>query len=126
MMPATDGCFGSRAAMLSRRGGSSTTDADPSVTPSRTTCSSRSVSRLIMSSAASSTTSRKRFGNLMNNVCKWARCRIAATSQREDGRLTIALEDDGPGLPAAHHGYAPRQPWTVVLECDGQAAILAL
>ncbi|PYM97469.1 MAG: hypothetical protein DME08_10420 [Candidatus Rokuibacteriota bacterium] len=35
---------------------------------------------------------------------------MAATSQREDGRLTIALEDDGPGLPAADHGYAPRRP----------------
>ncbi len=47
------------------------------------------------------------LGNLMDNACKWARGRVAATSRREDGRLTIAIEDDGPGLPAKHRGYAP-------------------
>ena len=47
------------------------------------------------------------LGNLMENACKWAHRRIAATSRRKDGRLTITIEDDGPGLPAEQQGYAP-------------------
>jgi signal transduction histidine kinase len=39
------------------------------------------------------------LGNLMDNACKWARRRVAATSRRDDGRLTITIDDDGPGLP---------------------------
>ena len=46
------------------------------------------------------------LGNLMENACKWAHRRIAATSRRKDGRLTITIEDDGPGLPAEQQGYA--------------------
>src|SRR5206468_4059837 len=44
--------------------------------------------------------------NLMDNACKWARGRIAATSRRDDGHLTITIEDDGPGLPSEQQGYA--------------------
>src|SRR5438034_5939505 len=40
------------------------------------------------------------LGNLMDNACKWARRRVVARSRRDDGRLTITIEDDGPGLPA--------------------------
>src|SRR5207245_7002758 len=40
------------------------------------------------------------LGNLMDNACKWARRRVAATSRRDEGRLTTTGEDDGPGLPA--------------------------
>src|SRR5437899_12045325 len=47
------------------------------------------------------------LGNLMDNACKWARGRIAATSRHDDGRLTITIEDDGPGLPGDLQGYAP-------------------
>ena len=47
------------------------------------------------------------LGNLMDNACKWARGRIAATSRHDDGRLTITIEDDGPGLPGELQGYAP-------------------
>jgi len=47
------------------------------------------------------------LGNLMDNACKWARGRIAATSRRDGGCLTIAIEDDGPGLPEGQQGYAP-------------------
>src|SRR5207244_2925438 len=47
------------------------------------------------------------LGNLMDNACKWARGRIAATSRRDGGCLTIAIEDDGPGLPEEQQAYAP-------------------
>ena len=46
------------------------------------------------------------LGNLMDNACKWARRRVAATSRRDDGRLTITIEDDGPGLPSEQQGDA--------------------
>jgi len=47
------------------------------------------------------------LGNLMDNACKWARRRVAATSRREAGRLTITIEDDGLGLPAEQQALAP-------------------
>jgi signal transduction histidine kinase len=50
-------------------------------------------------------------GNLMDNACKWARHRIrlnvervSAPQARRDG-LTLVVEDDGPGIPAAEHGH---------------------
>ena len=46
------------------------------------------------------------LGNLMDNACKWARRRVAATSRHDDGRLTITIEDDGPGLPSEQQGDA--------------------
>jgi len=46
------------------------------------------------------------LGNLMENACKWARCRIAATSRHDDGLLTITIEDDGPGLAHEQQGHA--------------------
>ena len=46
------------------------------------------------------------LGNLMDNACKWARGRVAITSRRDDGRLTMVIEDDGPGLPAEQQGFA--------------------
>jgi len=46
------------------------------------------------------------LGNLMDNACKWARHRIAATSQSDNGRVTITIEDDGPGLPHEQQGHA--------------------
>lgn len=43
------------------------------------------------------------LGNLCDNACKWAKGRVAvevatAASRRPPGRLTITIEDDGPGL----------------------------
>ena len=46
------------------------------------------------------------LGNLMDNACKWACGRVAITSRRDDGRLTMVIEDDGPGLPAEQQGFA--------------------
>ena len=41
------------------------------------------------------------LGNLMDNACKWARRRVRVAG-RAEGRdaLLLAVEDDGPGLPA--------------------------
>lgn len=43
------------------------------------------------------------LGNLCDNACKWARSNVhvtvsASTSRRPPGRLTIRIDDDGPGL----------------------------
>ena len=38
------------------------------------------------------------LGNLLDNACRWARTRIALTSALAGGRLTIDVDDDGPGL----------------------------
>jgi signal transduction histidine kinase len=40
------------------------------------------------------------IGNLLDNACKWARRRVSITSSITDGRLLIAIDDDGPGLEA--------------------------
>lgn len=40
------------------------------------------------------------IGNLLDNAFKWARARVRVTARLADpGRLEIAVEDDGPGLP---------------------------
>lgn len=38
------------------------------------------------------------LGNLVDNACKWARSRVEIQSARDDGRIVIAVDDDGPGL----------------------------
>lgn len=38
-------------------------------------------------------------GNLMDNACKWARRQVAVSTAVRHGRLLIAIEDDGPGIP---------------------------
>ncbi|MGA0582821.1 MAG: ATP-binding protein [Castellaniella sp.] len=38
------------------------------------------------------------LGNVLDNAGKWARRRVRVTARREDGELTIRVEDDGPGL----------------------------
>lgn len=43
------------------------------------------------------------LGNLCDNACKWAKSKVAvevtqSTSRRPPGRLTIHIDDDGPGL----------------------------
>ncbi len=43
-------------------------------------------------------------GNLLDNACKWAATRVRISARRGDGErrpfLTLAFDDDGPGLPA--------------------------
>ena len=38
------------------------------------------------------------LGNLLDNACKWARSRVIVTSTMHDDCLSIAVDDDGPGL----------------------------
>ena len=38
------------------------------------------------------------LGNLLDNACKWAKCRIVLEASRIDDRLVLTLDDDGPGL----------------------------
>lgn len=38
------------------------------------------------------------LGNLMDNACKWARSEVRITLSNSDNRLTLRVEDDGPGL----------------------------
>ena len=40
------------------------------------------------------------LGNLIDNACKWARGRVRVRGVRADSRLTLTIEDDGPGLTA--------------------------
>lgn len=42
------------------------------------------------------------LGNLMDNACKWARSRLRVSAWLDDGRLKIAVEDDGEGIAPAH------------------------
>ncbi len=38
------------------------------------------------------------LGNLLDNACKWARSRVAISSSIDEDRLSISVDDDGPGL----------------------------
>jgi signal transduction histidine kinase len=38
------------------------------------------------------------LGNLLDNACKWAKSRVRIASQVTDRRVTIAVDDDGPGI----------------------------
>jgi signal transduction histidine kinase len=45
------------------------------------------------------------LGNLCDNACKWAKGRVvvtvaARTARKQPGRLSITIDDDGPGLSA--------------------------
>ena len=39
------------------------------------------------------------IGNLLDNACKWARSQVRFSLATAEGRLTVRIEDDGPGLP---------------------------
>ena len=41
------------------------------------------------------------LGNLLDNACKWAKSKVALNVVPEGSRLTLFVEDDGPGLPDA-------------------------
>lgn len=38
-------------------------------------------------------------GNLLDNALKWSASRILVSSREENGRVTVSVEDDGPGIP---------------------------
>lgn len=38
------------------------------------------------------------LGNLCDNACKWARSRVRVVAHCRDRRLSVAIEDDGPGI----------------------------
>lgn len=38
------------------------------------------------------------LGNLLDNACKWARSRVVISSWVDDARVSICVDDDGPGL----------------------------
>lgn len=40
------------------------------------------------------------LGNLVENACKWAQSKVVMESSESGGRITIQIDDDGPGLPA--------------------------
>ena len=41
------------------------------------------------------------LGNVLDNACKWTRTRVTAASAAASGWITIDVDDDGPGVPAA-------------------------
>jgi signal transduction histidine kinase len=41
------------------------------------------------------------LGNLLDNACKWARSRVVISSSRAGDRVTIVVDDDGPGIDPA-------------------------
>ncbi len=46
-------------------------------------------------------------GNLIDNACKWASALVSVTAARkEDGRLEVLVDDDGPGLAAEERAAA--------------------
>jgi signal transduction histidine kinase len=38
------------------------------------------------------------LGNLVDNACKWAKCRIEVRSSAGNGHIVTTVDDDGPGL----------------------------
>jgi signal transduction histidine kinase len=41
------------------------------------------------------------LGNLLDNACTFARSRVVVRSAADRGRVTITVDDDGPGLDPA-------------------------
>lgn len=49
------------------------------------------------------------LGNLGDNACKWARSRVSIVALRQGDRLSVAIEDDGPGIaPPAREAVLAR------------------
>jgi signal transduction histidine kinase len=38
------------------------------------------------------------LGNLLDNACKWARAQVVVRSARDDERIVVTVDDDGPGI----------------------------
>ena len=49
------------------------------------------------------------LGNVIDNACKWARTRVQVNVELKDKRISIAIEDDGVGIPEAkrEHVFKP-------------------
>ncbi|MEH6458939.1 ATP-binding protein [Chitinimonas sp. JJ19] len=41
------------------------------------------------------------FGNLLDNAAKWAKGRVRVTAEQQGNKLTVRIEDDGPGFSDA-------------------------
>jgi len=41
------------------------------------------------------------LGNLLDNVCKWAKSNVKIQSAQENGAVVLTVDDDGPGLPVS-------------------------
>jgi signal transduction histidine kinase len=39
------------------------------------------------------------LGNLLDNACQWAKTRVVVASEVREGRLSLTVDDDGPGIP---------------------------
>lgn len=50
-------------------------------------------------------------GNLMDNACKWAKAHVAVAAERAsaEGRFTVIVDDDGPGLTKAERERAVKR-----------------
>lgn len=46
------------------------------------------------------------LGNLMENACKWARTRVVVRVAAADDDVSVAVSDDGPGLPEGDRAIA--------------------
>ncbi|MEX1166814.1 MAG: ATP-binding protein, partial [Hydrogenophaga sp.] len=46
------------------------------------------------------------LGNLLDNACKWARTTVQVSATRTEDKLTIVVEDDGPGIERAQREAA--------------------
>jgi signal transduction histidine kinase len=54
------------------------------------------------------------LGNLVDNACKWGRSHVSVSVENEapagtSGRLTILIDDDGPGLPSEQREQVTRR-----------------
>ena len=48
-------------------------------------------------------------GNIIENACLWAKKQVRVSASAVDGRLTLVVEDDGPGLPAERRAEVLRR-----------------
>jgi len=51
------------------------------------------------------------IGNLLDNACKWARSKVGLRCVCRDRRMTLTVEDDGPGIPPEFVGRAVHRGW---------------
>lgn len=49
------------------------------------------------------------LGNLMENACKWASCRVRVSASQAAEHVTLLVEDDGPGMSAEQAADASRR-----------------
>lgn len=61
------------------------------------------------------------LGNLLDNAAKWARSRIRLSAQAEGMTITVAIEDDGPGIADHNRALLVRRGAQLLPQIDGQA-----